>query len=61
MYGEDVSTPNKFIFHEEYLGKEGFDAHCSSPHFAKWEEFVNTYGDDGPFTVPPVVDFFQTI
>lgn len=69
VYGEDVSTANKFIFHEEYQGKEGFDAHCSSPHFAKWEEFVNKYSgdsdatddEDGPFTVPPVVHFFETI
>ena len=36
VYGEDISTPHKFIFHEEYEGKDGFDAHCSSPHFHKW-------------------------
>ena len=61
VYGESVDEPNTFIFHEEYKGedggKEGFDAHASSPHFELWEKFVQK----DPFTKPPVVDFFRTL
>jgi len=56
-WGEDINTPNIFYFHEEYLGKEGFDAHAASEHFAKWETFAATE----PFTKPPVVSFYKTI
>lgn len=66
-YGESISEPNVFHFHEQYSGndggKEGFDAHASAPHFAVWEEFANGGGTDGkdPFTAPPVVNFFRSI
>lgn len=56
-YGESEDTPNKFVFHEEFLGKEGFDAHASMPHFLAWEKFAGT----DPFTKPPKVDFYTTI
>mmetsp|Transcript_25417 Transcript_25417/g.31316 ORF Transcript_25417/g.31316 Transcript_25417/m.31316 type:complete len:257 (+) Transcript_25417:40-810(+) len=61
-YGECTSTENTFYFHEEYKGddngKEGFDAHASSPHFAAWEEFAS---NGNPFTEPPVVQKFVSI
>jgi quinol monooxygenase YgiN len=56
-YGECIDEPNKFIFHEEFQGKEGFDAHAVAPHFVAWEEFAATC----PFTKPPKVAFFQTL
>lgn len=57
VYGESTSEANKFVFHEEYKGKEGFEAHSKAPHFAVWEDFAAT----GPFTKDPVVNFFETI
>lgn len=63
-YGECLDEKNKFIFHEEYAGedggKEGFDFHTKTEHFAKWEEFVQKW-DDKAFVTPPVVSFFRTI
>eukprot|EP00588_Corethron_pennatum_P010176 CAMPEP_0194272574 /NCGR_PEP_ID=MMETSP0169-20130528/6110_1 /TAXON_ID=218684 /ORGANISM="Corethron pennatum, Strain L29A3" /LENGTH=229 /DNA_ID=CAMNT_0039015275 /DNA_START=82 /DNA_END=771 /DNA_ORIENTATION=- len=60
-FGESVETPNSFYFHEQYKGadggREGFEAHAASPHFAAWEEFAAT----GPFTKPPVVAFYRTM
>jgi quinol monooxygenase YgiN len=56
-YGEDPDTPNTFHFHEEYKGKEGFEAHQKAPHFAVWEKFAAT----DPFTAPPEVEFFEEI
>ncbi len=61
VFGESTSEENKFVFHEEYDGedggKEGFDAHTKTKHFAKWEEFV----EKDPFTKSPVVNFFRSI
>ena len=61
IYGESTTTENKFVFHEEYTGKndgkEGFDAHTKTPHFEAWESFV----EKDPFTKEPVVNFFKTI
>jgi len=60
-FGESTSEPNVFHFHEQYSGeedgKEGFDAHASSPHFADWEHFVET----DPFVKPPEVFFSKVI
>ena len=70
-YGESITvdgivaaqegSPNTFHFHEQYTGKdhgkEGFDAHASMPHFAAWEEFVQT----DPFEKDPEVYFFKII
>jgi autoinducer 2-degrading protein len=60
-YGESITTPNSFYFHEQYKGdnegKQGFDAHAIAPHFVKWEEFAAT----DPFTKPPVVSFLKNI
>jgi autoinducer 2-degrading protein len=62
VYGESTSVSNAFHFHEQYTGKEagkeGFEAHAASPHFADWEAFAST-GE--PFSKPPVVSFFKTI
>ncbi|KAL1524604.1 hypothetical protein AB1Y20_019493 [Prymnesium parvum] len=55
VWGEDVDTPNTFHFHEQYLGRAGFEAHQKTPHFARWEEFAAT----DPFTAPPEVTFFN--
>lgn len=64
VYGECLDEKNKFIFHEEYAGqnggKEGFDFHTKTDHFAKWEEFVQKW-DDRAFVTPPQVSFFRTI
>lgn len=61
VFGESTSEDNKFVFHEEYAGKdgglEGFLEHQKSSHFAAWEEFASK----DPFTKPPVVAFFRTI
>jgi quinol monooxygenase YgiN len=61
-YGESISTPNHFYFHEQYIGnengKEGFDQHTQSDHFKRWEEFVAA---TNPFTKEPVVSFFESI
>ena len=60
-FGESTSEPNTFHFHEQYSGaedgKEGFDAHAGSPHFADWESFV---GED-PFAKAPEVYFSKII
>ena len=60
-FGESSIEANTFHFHEQYSGeqdgKEGFDAHASSPHFADWESFVGT----DPFAKPPEVYFSKII
>jgi len=67
-YGESTTidgisegSANTFHFHEQYKGKdhgkEGFDVHASMPHFAAWEEFVQT----DPFEKDPEVFFFKII
>jgi quinol monooxygenase YgiN len=62
IYGEDTDTPNVFHFHEQFTGKdggkEGFDAHAATDHFAKWEHFLVS---QDPFSKPPIVQFFRTI
>jgi quinol monooxygenase YgiN len=57
VYGESTAEPNKFVFHEEYQGREGFEAHTRTEHFQVWEEFAATE----PFTKDPVVNFFETL
>lgn len=61
-YGESTTTPNTFFFHEEYTGendgKEGFQAHQATPHFAMWETFAST-GE--PFTKPPIINLYKTL
>ena len=54
MFGEDEKTPNTFHFYESYKGREGFEAHTKTPHFAAWEKFASS----DPFTKPPEVVFF---
>mmetsp|Transcript_19240 Transcript_19240/g.39573 ORF Transcript_19240/g.39573 Transcript_19240/m.39573 type:complete len:272 (+) Transcript_19240:79-894(+) len=60
-FGESAAEANTFHFHEQYDGtedgKEGFDAHASSPHFADWESFVDT----DPFAKAPDVYFSKII
>jgi len=59
--GGDDNAINTFHFHEQYTGdnhgKEGFDAHANTPHFAAWEEFAST----DPFEKNPEVFFFKII
>ena len=55
IFGEDANEPNTFHFHEKYLGEAGIAAHNAAPHFAVWEEFVQT----DPFTSPPEVYKFS--
>jgi quinol monooxygenase YgiN len=61
-YGESTTTPNTFFFHEEYIGKDGgkqgFEAHQATPHFAAWEQFAST-GE--PFTKPPTVSLYKSL
>lgn len=57
-----MNQPNKFIFHEAYTGtdaggKEGFEAHCATAHFGKWQELMEI----DPFTEAPVVNNFKTL
>jgi len=60
-FGESTTKPNVFHFHEQYSGeeggKQGFDAHAASAHFADWESFVDT----DPFVKPPEVFFSKII
>jgi len=56
-YGESKTDSNRFIFHEEYLDEDGFEAHKSAPHFAVWEEFAST----DPFTEEPIVNLFESV
>lgn len=60
-FGESTAESNTFHFHEQYSGgedgKEGFDDHASSPHFADWESFVGT----DPFVKSPEVYFSKVI
>ena len=56
-WGENIETPNRFHFHEQYVGEEGVVAHNAAPHFQMWEEFVQT----DPFTIPPVVQKFKAL
>ena len=58
-FGENVKTPNVFHFHEQYAGKEGLNAHQTSPHSAVWEEFA-TKGS-AVFTKDPVVNLYRTV
>ena len=51
VFGEDDNEPNTFHFHEKYIGEEGIEAHKAAPHFAVWEDFVQT----DPFTASPEV------
>ncbi|CAJ1970224.1 unnamed protein product [Cylindrotheca closterium] len=56
-----TTSTKPFYLHEQYSGdnhgKEGFDAHASSPHFAAWEDFVAT----DPFEKAPEVFFFRIL
>ena len=58
-WGESTTEKNTFHFQEQFKGKEGFDAHTSSPHFAVWAKFADA--EDSPFWKPPVVFFFETL
>ena len=40
QWGEDIETPNRYHFHEEYVGQEGFQAHLDSEHIKSWDAFV---------------------
>jgi len=61
-FGESSVTPGVFHFHEEYKGKEegkqGFEAHANSPHFAGWVAFTEK---DDPFVKPPEVYFSKIL
>lgn len=58
-WGESVDEPNTFYFHEAYIGKEGFEYHTRTKHFAEWEKFASS--DPTPFTKAPEVVFFKTL
>ena len=53
VLGEDESAPDTWRFFEQYIGREGFEAHTRTPHFAAWEAFAATE----PFSAPPEVRF----
>ena len=61
VYGESKDEKNTFFFHEQYDGaedgKEGFDAHASTPHFKVWEDFAA----NEPFTSTPIVSFYRPL
>jgi quinol monooxygenase YgiN len=61
-FGESLEEPNVFYFHEQYTGaeggKEGFDAHAATLHFAAWEAFASK---ENVFTKPPAISFFRTL
>jgi len=55
VWGESVNEPNTFHFHEEFYGREGFEAHTRTPHFTEWRKFVDT----DPFTKDPELVFYE--
>ena len=57
-WGESTTEKNTFHFQEQFKGKEGFDAHTQSPHFAVWQQFTDS--EDSPFWKPPSVIFFES-
>lgn len=54
VIGEDVLETNTFYIHEQYLGKEGYDAHCNTPHVAEWD----SYKESDVFIDEPIVQYF---
>ena len=58
-WGESETTPNTFHFHEEFIGKDGFELHTKSPHFKAWETFAQS--TPTPFTKDPEVKFYKTL
>ena len=57
VWGESTTERNTFYFQEQYFGKEGFDFHIKTPHFADWEKFAAT----NPFSKPPEIFFFEAM
>ena len=55
VWGEDTAEANTFHFYEQYQGRQGFEAHQTTEHFAAWERFAATE----PFTAQPVVSFYE--
>ena len=47
-WGESVTNPNTFHFHEQYRNAAALAAHTTSPHFHVWEQFAH----HTPFTKP---------
>ena len=56
-WGEDESNPNVFHFHEEYIGREGFEEHTKAPHFAIWQKYADQ--SPSPFVTAPEVVFYN--
>mmetsp|Transcript_13232 Transcript_13232/g.32343 ORF Transcript_13232/g.32343 Transcript_13232/m.32343 type:complete len:159 (-) Transcript_13232:140-616(-) len=56
-WGECTTQKNTFYFQEQYVSKEGFEAHTKMPHFADWEKFAAT----DPFSEEPEVIFFKEL
>jgi len=54
LVGEDENEADTFCIHEQYIGKDGFEAHEKESHFAPWSEFLA----EDPFTEPPKVERF---
>ncbi|GFH53254.1 hypothetical protein CTEN210_09730 [Chaetoceros tenuissimus] len=54
--GEDLSKPNTFYIHEQFIGAEGFDAHRAMDHAGDWAAFKSS----DPFEEggEPVLDFY---
>ena len=57
-WGESTTQPNVFHFQEQFVDKEGFEAHTKMPHFLVWEKFASS---PDAFTAPPVLDFFEEL
>ena len=52
LWGEDIEVPNRFHFHEEYVGEAGQKAHFATDHFKVWDAFVKTDPFSGPVNGP---------
>jgi quinol monooxygenase YgiN len=57
-WGESTSTKNLFHFQEQYVGRDGFEAHQKTAHFSAWEKFASD--PNSPFSKPPEVMLFET-
>lgn len=54
---EDTETPNTFYLHEQFVNEAAFQAHCESPHFARYDEFCKSEQPFSPEGEPEIYLF----
>jgi quinol monooxygenase YgiN len=58
VIGQDVDDPNTFYLHEEFADVAAFQAHCNTPHFARYSAFCD---NEQPFLGEPEILFFHPL